>query len=285
MQIKIKTKDGHKGKSFSAHVLSVAFASGLWEAGKAKSPSHPVVAVLACTPGETVPVREGLRLGYDALLHGIGINEEVSFGRDNGYLISESSRVHGADVFTIYVPDLCDYQPGSIGDLVHFMVMPAKADVEELLRDREAEIEQALDHVRVAIPIRERRESGYAWNFDRDFVGDAAVFVRYLAQRAECPPYPGLAFATQLYASALISSRTPLAVTGSTGTKISENSHYTRHIGFRSYVHPEFQLRPGFAFKATQEQTTAWMIEQLKRYDQAREQIARAPMEVTNGQT
>ncbi|RTL06339.1 hypothetical protein EKK58_05150 [Candidatus Dependentiae bacterium] len=285
MQITVKTEKGHKGKSFSANVLAIAFASGLWEAGKAQGPSHPVLMVFACSPGETVPVREALKLGHSTLLHSQEFdNEEIAFGRDHGYICSEPSRVHGADVTVMYVPDLCDYQPGSIGDTVHFVVMPAEVDVNELLRDRDAEIDAAIRHAHVAIPLKERRECGYRFEINRAFVGDAAIFVRYLAQRAECPPYPGLAFATQLYASAIARS-TPLLTLGDGLSKARANAHSLRHIGFRSHVHPAFRARKGFAFKATQAETSAWMIEQIKRYDSVREQIVRAPaLEVIRGQ-
>lgn len=273
-RITVESREGQKAKSFTAQVLAVAFASGLWEGGKERNPGCPVLLVVACSPGETVPFRESLRLGTRAKLYDENHSEDVAFSREHGYIFSEPYRVHGADVFTVYLPDLCDYQPGSIDDQVRLVAMPAEVDVAEMLRDRDEEIEDAVRHAGLAITLHERRQAGYIFNFNRAFVGEAAIFVRYLAQRAECPPYPGLAFATQLYASALVHSpvyaATSVSLTGARSARV-EQMAALRHIGFRSYVHPGFRASTGFAFLATQDQTTAWMVSEMQRYDHVKE--------------
>jgi hypothetical protein len=266
LTITTKTSDGRKGRTFTGVVLSVSFASGLWEGGKSKGASRPIMLTIACSPGAAKPLRENLRAGEAAELRGGNYREAIECPKTLGYFFPPLYPCGGAEIVTVVLPELFEMRRGSEDDGVRFVMMPALTDIDALVAGRNEEVEAAIAHVRLAFHPRDLN----GWSLGPELIGEAAYFAHVLNQRCELPRYPGLAFATQLFVASVLDVPDPFWSRAQPVDPAKQHGAEARRIGLRAHVAPGVAMLPGIGFSASKMLIETFMAAQVRVYDDVR---------------
>src|SRR5690606_3631421 len=114
----IQTREGDKGRAFSATCLAVATADGLWDEerrDRSKGAIRPVWAMFAGTAQQLRSFHANLKGGRKAepVGHNGGDNDRLEFLRSSKFLTIWQHTDEGS-ALTLYHPDLFRLDPGLV---------------------------------------------------------------------------------------------------------------------------------------------------------------------------
>ena len=130
MQLEIATKDGKKGRSFRAELLSWIDAPGLFEAGQADTNNHrPAWMVIAASEQESRAFVANLKKGVRAEKADKGYSrsfDRFQLLKSAGYQ-THQQRCGDAVVTTFFLPELFTVNPGMVDPYgVQFIMLPGQ---------------------------------------------------------------------------------------------------------------------------------------------------------------
>ena len=271
--LRIDTGTKERGRSFTGVVLALAIASGMHEMSQRTDPMRPVFLALAASAQETRPLLENLRGGRKATVLGPAFSaskgEKVELCKSAGYFWA-TQQTEAGDIITAHIPELFDFNPGLLEtDIVKALVMPSREDCAALIAGRDADVADAIAHVR---RVRGTETSA-------ETVGLAALVCRYLAQRCELPIPPNLSFAAQLFlaASDVAVFSAPLGINPSYDSDGRDPAiNIRKAIGFRAIVDARAPILPGVAIHATPLALEKLLSEQTRLFEQTRRGSSKA---------
>jgi hypothetical protein len=263
LTIQSKLGKGRKGRSFRGVVFAYATAPGLWGASATAEVLRPIFVAVAASEEEAGPVLENLRGGERAIVTGENMpvsGMPLELMRSAGYAFPPQRTPEGT-IFTAYLPDLFDFNPGLLDpDGVRFVFLPAR-DAFDAIPISPDELTAAWRHLSA---LGDPAESAIS----RDLCAMATMWTAYLDQRCELPIPPDLAFRVQLYAAALREGLASKPLPLGKGEDLAPDQHAA--LGFRLYVADGFPLVQGVACWAPHESLATFLAEQLQRYERAR---------------
>lgn len=257
-----------KGRSFRAVLLSYVTSTALWDMGGGDN-LRPVWAMIACSPGESIPFVRNLQCGRKAAIipdRSRKGTDHLEFLKTGDYAYKPQTSAEGT-VWSIYLPDVFLLDPGIVDpERVRFAVLPSAewvSDVDETLaRELAAGYSKDIERSRWNTSWADE-ESARRLDVCRLVTRIAPLFCKSLDTRTRCPLIPDPRFYAMVLAGMLSKGLATLS---------HENRAYRSEWGrsgcsFAEYDTDTVGLLPGLACSAKHDQLEALLSECVSTYE------------------
>lgn len=253
----------------------MAVSSSLWELGKKAESVRPLMCILAASEQEIGPLMANLREHGQATVSGGGIGAvgtavAMEFPRRAGYAWSAPQPIpeHAAVAHHIHHADTFGFVPvAPEAEVVKFAAMPAFADLDEVLRLNQADLEDARAHAfQLDYPVQDLHTLGVTPRF----IALAAVWAKTLQRRTIWAVPQKLAFRVQLLLACLKQGVVTMGDRDLAPVYGGRPWWNAGAVSFTSMVHPGLPLHTGLATMVTASALEAILAVEVGRFDYMR---------------